>query len=445
VARQLSQGISAGKSTGQIARSQWRRAVRLTAVVLAAGLLTAACGGGSTKATGGSAPVANGDSVTSQGAGGTSGTPGGAVTSSSAPPLVLTSAPADGAANVDPSKGLQLSAAGGTIESVTAADSKGNAVKGTIAADGSSWTSDSTLAISSSYTVTAKAKDAAGTEKVITEKFTTLTPQKRLGLNHYFPDDGTTVGIGQPVAVYFTNAPNQKNRDAVEKAMTVTTTPHVDGAWSWQSPTQVDWRPQNYWAAGTKVSVQMNLNGVKAGDITYGSFNKDFSFTIGAAQHAVVDTAHFHMLVYSGDTLVKTIPTDTGKAGFSTWGGTMVVLDKQPMIEMKSCSVPGFSCTPGAPTYYDLKVYNDVHLTDSGTYIHQAEWDGNIGTDNTSHGCVHLNVADSTWFYNFIHVGDPVTITGEPDQVHQGNGYTDWNEDWKTWLAGSAAGVQAAQ
>ena len=423
-------------------RPAWRRAVQLTAVAAAATLLAAGCGSSSSTKASAANPVANGGST--PGAGPGSSTPGASTSSSPATPLVLSAKPADGTTNADPSSGIQISAAGGKIESVTAQDSKGDKVAGTLAADGSSWASTGTLNISSSYTVTGKALDSTGAEKTISAKFTTLTPQKRLGLQSYFPDDGMTVGVGQPVSVTFTNPPNPKDRANVEKAMTVTTTPHVDGAWSWITATQVDWRPQSYWKSGTKVSVAMNMNGVKAGDVTYGSYNKSFSFTIGRDQRAVVDTKNYTMHVFQDGKEIKQIPTDTGKAGFSTWGGTMVVLDKQPMIEMKSCSVPGFSCTPGAPTYYDLKVYDDVHLTVSGTYVHRAEWDSSIGTDNTSHGCVHLKPGDSSWFYNFINIGDPVTITGEPDQVHNGNGYTDWNESWQTWLAGSAAGVQAA-
>lgn len=423
-------------------RPAWRRAVQLTAVAAAATLLAAGCGSSSGSKPSAAGPAANGSSAPST-SGGSSST-GATTPSAPATPLVLTAKPADGTTNADPSSGIQISVAGGKIESVTAQDSKGNKVAGTLAADASSWASSGTLNISSSYTVTGKALDSSGAEKNISAKFTTLTPAKRLGLQSYFPNNGETVGVGQPISVNFTNPPNSKDRANVEKAMTVTTTPHVDGAWSWITATQADWRPQSYWASGTKVSVQMNLNGVRAGDETFGSFTKGFSFTIGRDQRAVVDTKHFTMHVYQDGKDIKEIPTDTGKAGFSTWGGTMVVLDKEPMIEMKSCSVPGFSCTPGAPTYYDLKVYDDVHLTDSGTYVHRAEWDSSIGTDNTSHGCVHLRPGDSSWFYNFINIGDPVTITGEPDQVHNGNGYTDWNESWQTWLAGSAAGVQAA-
>ena len=443
MARQHGRDGSAGAARRVTVRPAWRRAAQLTAVAAAATLLAAGCGSSSGSKPSAANPAGNGASSASGAAGGSSSS---APTTPSAPatPLVLNAKPADGTTNADPSQGIQLSAAGGKIESVSAQDSKGNKVAGTLAADGSSWASSGTLNISSSYTVTGKALDSTGAEKDISAKFTTMTPQKRLGLQSYFPNDGTTVGVGQPVSVTFTNPPNVKDRANVEKAMTVTTTPHVEGAWSWISATQVDWRPQNYWASGTKVSVQMNLNGVKAGDITYGSFTKGFNFTIGRDQRAVVDTKNYMMHVYQDGKDVKEIPTDTGMAGYSTWGGTMVVLDKEPMIEMKSCSVPGFSCTPGVGNYYDLKVYNDVHLTTSGTYIHQAEWDSHIGTDNTSHGCVHLKPADATWFYNFIHVGDPVTINGEPDQVHTGNGFTDWNESWKTWLAGSAAGLSTA-
>ena len=447
MAREHGRGGSAGVAAGArrvTVRPAWRRAAQLTAVAAAATLLVAGCGSSSGSKPSAMNPVANGSSAPAGAAGGSS-TPGGTTTSSSpATPLVLSAKPADGTSNADPSSGIQISAAGGKIESVTAQDTKGDKVAGALAADGSSWTSTGTLKISSSYTVTGKALDSSGAEKTISAKFTTLTPQKKLGLESYFPDDGETVGVGQPVSVTFTNPPNSKDRANVEKAMTVTTTPHVDGAWSWITSTQVDWRPQSYWASGTKVSVQMNLNGVKAGDITYGAFTKAFTFTIGRDQRAVVDTKNYTMHVYQDGKDVKEIPTDTGMAGYSTWGGTMVVLDKEPLIEMKSCSVPGFSCTPGVGNYYDLKVYNDVHLTDSGTYIHQAEWDSHIGTDNTSHGCIHLKPADATWFYNFINIGDPVTVNGEPDQVHNGNGYTDWNESWQTWLSGSAAGVSTA-
>ena len=445
MAHQLGQGGSAGGR-------RRRRAAALTAAAAAVALLTAACGGGSSGTKTATAPVGNGQTASSSGAvAGGGDTPAGATSSSSspaAPPMVLTANPADGTKGADPSKGIQISAAGGKLESVTAVDAAGKAVTGTMAADGSSWSSNGTLAISSNYTVTAKALDASGAEKTTTSKFTTLTPQKRLGLDHYMPDDGTTVGVGQPVSIVFTNAPNEKNRDAVEKAMTVTTTPHVDGAWSWVGAKQVDWRPKDYWQPGTKVQVHMALNGVKAGDVTYGSYTKDFSFTIGDAFISTVDLAKDQMTVTRNGQVVKTIPVSGGEVPkHMTWSGKMVVLEKDATLQMTSASV-NFT---DASDFYDLKVNDAVKLTDSGTFVHAAPWnEGKFGRVNGSHGCIGMSLSNADWFFSQVKVGDVVEVlknsaTKDNVTTNPNPGFDDWNLSWDQWLKGSATGVQTAQ
>jgi lipoprotein-anchoring transpeptidase ErfK/SrfK len=444
VAHQLGQGVGAG------GRGRWHRAARLTAAATAVALLAAACGGGSSGTKTATTPVGNGQTASSAGsAAGGGSTPGGATSSSSpaAPPMVLTANPADGFKGADPSKGIQISVAGGKLESVTAADANGKTVAGALAADGSSWASTGTLAISSSYTVTAKALDASGAERTTASKFTTLTPEKRLGLSHYSPDDGMTVGVGQPVAVYFTNAPNSKNRDAVEKAMTVTTTPHVDGAWSWVGATEADWRPQSYWQPGTKVQVHMGLNGVKAGDITYGSFTKDFSFTIGDSVVSTVDLVKDQMTVKKNGQVLRTIPVSGGEVPkHMTWSGKMVVLEKDATLQMTSASV-NFT---DASDFYDLKVQSAVKITDSGTFLHAAPWNtGKFGHVNGSHGCIGMSLDDASWFFNTVKVGDVVEVlksssTKDNVTTNPMPGFDDWNLSWDQWLKNSAAGVQAA-
>jgi lipoprotein-anchoring transpeptidase ErfK/SrfK len=369
--------------------------------------------------------------------------PGGTPSTSAAPQVVLTANPTDGAKDADPSKGIQISAAGGKLSSVTATDSTGKKVDGAMAADGSSWSSTGTLAISSSYTVEAKATDASGAEMTTTSKFTTLTPQKRLGLNHYVPDNGTTVGVGEPIAIFFTAAPNEKNRDAVEKAMTVTTTPHVDGAWSWRGATEVDWRPQGYWASGTKVSVHMGLNGVKAGDITYGSFTKDFSFTIGTSVISTVDLQKDTMTVVQDGQTLKTIPVSGGMEAHRTWSGKMVVLDKTAHIQMKSSTV-GFT---DAADFYDLAIDSAVRLTDSGTFVHGAPWrHADFGKDNVSHGCIGMDADPALWFFNLSKPGDIVEVLQSSQTkgnvtTNSNPGFDDWNLTWDQWLKGSATGA----
>ncbi|NUP47637.1 MAG: L,D-transpeptidase [Catenulispora sp.] len=444
MAHQLGQGGSAGGR-------RTRRAAALTAAAAAVALLTAACGGGSSGTKTATAPVGNGQTASSSGAVAGGGTPAGTTSSSSspaAPPMVLTANPADGTKGADPSKGIQISAAGGKLESVTAADASGKTVAGTMAADGSSWTSNGNLAISSNYTVTAKALDASGAEKTTTSKFSTLVPQKKLGLDHYMPDDGTTVGVGQPVSIVFTNAPNEKNRDAVEKAMTVTTTPHVDGAWSWVGAKQVDWRPKDYWAPGTKVQVHMGLNGVKAGDVTYGSYTKDFSFTIGDALISTVDLAKDQMTVTKNGQVIKTIPVSGGEVPkHMTWSGKMVVLEKDATLQMTSASV-NFT---DASDFYDLKVQDAVKLTDSGTFVHAAPWnEGKFGRVNGSHGCIGMSLSNADWFFSQVKIGDVVEVlknSATKDNVTSNSnpGFDDWNLTWDQWLKGSATGVSAPQ
>lgn len=444
MAHQLGQGGSAGGR-------RTRRAAALTAAAAAVALLTAACGGGSSGTKTATAPVGNGQTASSSGAVAGGSTPAGTTSSSSspaAPPMVLTANPADGTKGADPSKGIQISAAGGKLESVSAADAAGKTVAGTMAADGSSWTSTGTLAISSNYTVTAKALDASGAEKTTTAKFSTLVPQKKLGLDHYMPDDGTTVGVGQPVSIVFTNAPNEKNRDAVEKAMTVTTTPHVDGAWSWVGAKQVDWRPKDYWAPGTKVQVHMGLNGVKAGDVTYGSYTKDFSFTIGDALISTVDLAKDQMTVTKNGQVIKTIPVSGGEVPkHMTWSGKMVVLEKDSTLQMTSASV-NFT---DASDFYDLKVQDAVKLTDSGTFVHAAPWnEGKFGRVNGSHGCIGMSLDNAAWFFGQVKIGDVVEVlknSASKDNVTSNSnpGFDDWNLSWDQWLKGSATGVSAPQ
>lgn len=75
----------------------------------------------------------------------------------------------------------------------------------------------------------------------------------------------------------------------------------------------------------------------------------------------------------------------------------------------------------------------------SGTYAHAAPWnEGKFGQVNGSHGCIGMSTADAKWFYDQVHLGDPVTVNRSVDTVAVNNGYGDWNVDWATWQKGSA-------
>ncbi|WP_370097000.1 Ig-like domain-containing protein [Streptacidiphilus sp. MAP12-20] len=259
-------------------------------------------------------------------------------------------------------------------------------------------------------------------------------------LDSIAPLDGSTVGVAMPISIVFTHGVDSSARKAVEQALKVTTSVPMTGAWHWFSSHRVDWRPQNFWAPGTKVSIDANLKDVGDGNGRWGTHNYHHSFTIGADTETKVSVPGHWMKVYRNGSLVKTMPIDAGSSTFPSWDGTMAVIVKQPTVRMTSCSV-NITCDKNNPNFYDLTLPNDVELTYSGTYVHYSTGDPYPGHSAGSHGCVHLSMDDSKWFYNYVEVGDPITISGSPRGNAAGdNGYAAFNLSWSQWLAGSGAG-----
>lgn len=351
-----------------------------------------------------------------------------------APPPTLTTVPADGAANVDPSKPVTVSVANGTITSVEL--SGGQTTTGTLSDDRATWTSNGALAVATGYRLQVQASGKDGKTVAATASFSTLKPTATLGVLAMWPDDGSSVGVGQPVRVQFTNYVPQQYRAAIEKACVVTTTPAVPGAWNWVDHGTMDWRPRDYWPTGTQVSVKLALAGVKAGAHQYLVRDHSLDFTIRDTDlRLAVDAKAFRATAYQNGQVVRTFAIDTGTNDprFITWSGVMVVLGKGNPVEMKG--------DYGNGDKYDELVSWATQITYSGTYVHAAPWDGQIGRVNSSHGCIHASTADATWFYNLARVGDVVQVTGTDKAVAITNGFGDWSRDWPSWLSGSAYGA----
>jgi lipoprotein-anchoring transpeptidase ErfK/SrfK len=270
------------------------------------------------------------------------------------------------------------------------------------------------------------------------------TTPKPLGppmlLDTITPQTGTTVGVAMPISVVFSNPVATSARAGVEKAMKISTSVPVTGAWHWFSSTRVDFRPENYWKSGTKISLDAELKNVPNGNGRYGTHSYKHSFTIGDDDEVTVAANNHSMKVTRNGSVVKTMPIDAGSPSWPSWSGTMAVIDKAKEVHMTSCSVH-IACSKSDPNYYDLTLPWDVHLTNSGTYVHYSTGDPYPGHSVGSHGCVHLSMANAKWFYNFVKQGDPVTITGSPRAKAPGsNGYADYNVSWTTWLGASGEG-----
>jgi lipoprotein-anchoring transpeptidase ErfK/SrfK len=222
--------------------------------------------------------------------------------------------------------------------------------------------------------------------------------------------------------------------------MKVTTSKPVSGAWHWFSDTRADFRPEKFWPSNTKVTVDAEMTGVKNGNGRVGVHGYKHTYTIGDDIEATISVPDHTMTVTKNGATLRTMPIDAGSPEFPTWDGTMAIIDKAKEVHMTSCSV-GISCTKGAPNYYDDSYPNDLHLTNSGTYIHYSDGDPAPGHGNGSHGCVHLSLSNSEWAFSHMKPGDPVTITGSPRGKAPGdNGYADYNVSWSDWLKDSGAG-----
>ena len=135
-------------------------------------------------------------------------------------------------------------------------------------------------------------------------------------------------------------------------------------------------------------------------------------FGIGDARVSVANLATHQMTVTLNGRTIATYPISGGKPTDPTMGGVHIVLDRQSVVRMNSATngVP-----VNSPDGYDELVYNDVHISDTGEYVHAAPWSvTSQGHMNVSHGCINLSPANAAAFFAFSRVGDVVIVTGSP-------------------------------
>lgn len=102
--------------------------------------------------------------------------------------------PTDGAAAVNPAVAPSVKAVNGTVKNVVLATADGGEpVKGTLSADGSTWTALDPLKFNAAYEYAFTIVDQAGRETKKTQTFTTVAKANEADAAVY-PQDGSTVG-----------------------------------------------------------------------------------------------------------------------------------------------------------------------------------------------------------------------------------------------------------
>ena len=404
---------------------------RGTAAVLLALVAGCTSGGGSTAAAG------------TGGAGQPSAAP---TTSPPAAPARLVITPRNGSDGQSVTAPVTVRAVGGTVSTVSLRNAEGKLVTGTFNSDRTAWTSTQPLGYDKRYALAAVAANADGKTTRTTSEFSTVTP-RTFTLPYLFPggpDGPSTVGVGQPVRVRFDE--DIADKAAAEKALTVTTSPKVAGAWHWFSDREVHWRPRHYWTPGTRVTVKANVYGVAVGNGIYGQQDVSTSFRIGQSKiFTINDKTHTGVIKINGKT-TRTVPVSMGRGGsytvdgqtiyFTTQSGAHIVQEKYPVKRMTSAS---YGLPKDTPLGYDEKISLAVRISSDGEFVHSAPWSvWAQGKQNVSHGCVNISPANAQYFYDNFSWGDIVDIKNTGVDLPFAPTYNEWDVSWAKWTAGSA-------
>ncbi|MFH9423639.1 Ig-like domain-containing protein [Streptomyces sp. NPDC017529] len=416
-------------NTAPPAPSRTKRRLRrglAAASLLAAGALALSACGGDASAGG------------QDGKGGQAGADAAAAKDASTAKISVTSK--DGATNASINE-TGVTVSGGKLTDVQLVQvDNGAKVKGSIAADGSSWKPSVQLERGTKYKLVANAKDDKGRAATENATFQTVS-SKNSFIGSYTPDGGKTVGVGMPVSFNFDKAIT--NKKDVQSHITVTSSSGQKVVGHWFGAQRLDFRPEQYWKAGSKVTLKIDLDGVKGGNGITGVQSKTVTFDIGRSQVSTVDMNTQTMTVVRDGKTVKSIPISGGSAKNPTYNGQMVISEKFVQTRMDGSTV-------GFGGEYDIKdVPHAMRLSRSGTFIHGNYWGSPsiFGKSGTSHGCVGLQDnrggggdTPGKWFFENSLIGDVVVVKNSPDKtVKPDNGLNGWNMSWSEWQAGSAA------
>ncbi|EEW49041.1 ErfK/YbiS/YcfS/YnhG [Corynebacterium efficiens YS-314] len=337
----------------------------------------------------------------------------------------------DDATDVDPSEPVVVKSLGDGLEKVTMLNEQGYEVEADYSDDRRSWTTSEVLGYNRTYTLTATDRNGETSTTVFSTAQPAATTTVALS-----PLADSVVGVGQTIAFRFGTP--IADRHAAEEAITVTTSPEVEGGFYWLNNSELRWRPAEYWEPGTEVTVEADIYGTDLGDGVWGASDNATNFTIGDRVEAVVDDNTKTMEVYHNGTLLRTIPVSLGRDTdeWATPNGIYIIGDRNPSMIMDSTTF-GLGYDQGG---YRTPVDFATQMSYSGIYVHAAPWSAaEQGYSNVSHGCINVTTEAAQWFQNTVKRGDIVTVKNTVGSTLSGyDGLGDWNIPWSVWKDGNA-------
>ncbi len=206
------------------------------------------------------------------------------------------------------------------------------------------------------------------------------------------PTNGQVVGVAMPITVTFTKPIT--DRSAAQQSITVTTPANVAGRFEWRDDKTVQFVPDQYWPAHSEITMM-------AGGIPR-------TFGTGSIVLGVADISAHTFTVSIDGQVARQMPASMGKPRHPTPVGSFTALEKQSTVVMDSRTI-GIPLSD--PEGYKLTVNDAVRVTWGGVYVHSAPWSvGSQGYANVSHGCINLSPDNASWYFNQVHIGDPIVI-----------------------------------
>ncbi len=226
-----------------------------------------------------------------------------------------------------------------------------------------------------------------------TPSLAAIAPQPpTTGVASIQPANGEVVGVAHPVIVTFTRP--VADRPAAERAIKITSSNHTSGRFSWVDNSVVQWIPNGYWPAHSHVAVQVHALST--------------GFDTGDQVVAVASISAHTFTVSVNDEVLRTMPASMGKPSRPTPIGNYSALSKERTVVMDSRTIGiPLSSSDG----YLITASYAVRVTWSGVYVHSAPWSvDSQGYANVSHGCINLSPDNAEWYFNTVHIGDPINV-----------------------------------
>jgi lipoprotein-anchoring transpeptidase ErfK/SrfK len=206
------------------------------------------------------------------------------------------------------------------------------------------------------------------------------------------PSPGETVGVAMPITVRFVKP--VVHRDAAEQSIQIISPTNKSGRFQWLNDNAVQWVPDNYWPAHSQIHLLVN------------GFPTDFN--TGAATMAVASISEHTFTVSIDEQVARVMPASMGKPKRPTPVGNFTAMSKERTVTFDSRTI---GIPLSSPEGYLIKGEYAVRVTSGGVYVHSAPWSvDSQGNANVSHGCINLSPSNAAWYFDTVHIGDPIVV-----------------------------------